>query len=135
MPLTTDVVQRIQSLISQRQQHADAIAAIDSTLAKVAGVLTPDGRYKVVSVSQTPDAKVGPAKKKRIRRKFAVSGENSVLAFVKSKVNPKGRDIEQQWKKEGRAGTAANSLSVLVKAKKLKRVPLKGEPGSRYLLA
>jgi len=74
-------------------------------------------------------------KQKRIRRKFAVSGEQSILDFVKSKSNPMGREIEKQWSSEGRARTAANLLSKLVKEKKLKRTPLKDERGSRYSLA
>jgi hypothetical protein len=74
-------------------------------------------------------------KGKRVRRKFAVSGEQLILNFVKSKSNPIGRDIEKHWSSEGRAGTAANLLSKLVKARKLKRTPLKDERGSRYSLA
>jgi hypothetical protein len=53
---------------------------------------------------------------------------------VKSKSNPVGREIEKHWKSEGRAGVAANLISKLVKAKRLKRMPLKGERGSRYSL-
>jgi hypothetical protein len=63
-----------------------------------------------------------------------VSGEQSILTFVKSKTNPKGQEIESHWKNEGRKGRAANDLSKLVKEKKLKRAPLKGERGSRYTL-
>jgi len=74
-------------------------------------------------------------KRKRVRRKFAVSGEQSILNFVKSKSNPVGNEIQKHWASEGRAGAAANLISKLVKAKKLKRTPLKGERGSRYSLA
>jgi hypothetical protein len=74
-------------------------------------------------------------KRNRVRRKFAVSGEESILAFVKSKSNLIGRDIQKHWASEGRAGAAANLISKLVKAKKLKRTPLKDERGSRYSLA
>lgn len=73
--------------------------------------------------------------RKRIRRKFAVSGEQSILDFVKNKSNPMGREIEKHWSSEERAGTAANLLSKLVKEKKLKRTPLKDERGSRYSMA
>jgi len=74
-------------------------------------------------------------KHKRVRRKFAVSGEQMILNFVKSKSNPIGKDIEKHWSSEGRAGTAANLLSKLVKEKRLKRTRLKDERGSRYSLA
>ena len=74
-------------------------------------------------------------RRKRVRRKFAVSGEQMILNFVKSKSNPIGRDVESHWKNDGRAGAAANLISKLVKAKMLKRTPLKDERGSRYSLA
>ena len=73
-------------------------------------------------------------KRERVRRKFAVSGEQSILNFVKSKSNPIGKDIQKHWAREGRAGAAANLISKLVKAKRLKRTPLNGERGSRYSL-
>jgi hypothetical protein len=71
-------------------------------------------------------------KGKRVRRKFAVSGEQMILNFVKSKSNPVGKEIEKHWSSEGRAGTAANLISKLVKEKRLKRTPLKEGRGSRY---
>jgi hypothetical protein len=74
-------------------------------------------------------------RRERVRRRFAVSGEQSILNFVKSKSNPIGKDIQKHWASEGRAGAAANLISKLVKAKRLKRSPLNGERGSRYSLA
>jgi hypothetical protein len=74
-------------------------------------------------------------KRKRTRRSFAVSGEQSILNFVKSRSNPVGREIQKHWASEGRAGAAANLISKLVKGKRLKRTPLKDERGSRYSLA
>jgi len=81
-------------------------------------------------------ATIGKQRRKReqARRRFAVSGEESILAFVKSKSNPVGKDFQKHWASEGRAGAAANLISKLVKAKKLKRTPLKDERGSRYSL-
>jgi len=64
-----------------------------------------------------------------------VSGEQSILNFVKSRSNPVGKEIQKHWASEGRAGAAANLISKLVKAKMLKRTPLKGERGSRYSVA
>lgn len=58
-----------------------------------------------------------------------------MLAFVKEHKNPTSQEIERHWTSEGRRGLAANSLTRLVKAKKLKRTPLgKGIRGSRYSL-
>ena len=56
------------------------------------------------------------------------------MAFVKAHKNPKTKDVKKFWADEGRGGTADNALSKLVKEKKLKRIPLQGEPGSRYAL-
>ncbi|MCY2953578.1 MAG: hypothetical protein NTU53_16605 [Planctomycetota bacterium] len=82
-----------------------------------------------------PSASEPPVKKGRRRRRFAISGEESVLAFVKEQGKPTSQEIERQWTAEKRNGRAAKALSKLTKAKKLKRTPLKGERGSRYTLA
>ncbi|MGD0767775.1 MAG: hypothetical protein ABSB42_06215 [Tepidisphaeraceae bacterium] len=82
-------------------------------------------------------ATIGKKRRKRlrVRRQFAVSGEQMILDFVKRKSNPIGREIEKDWASEGRAGAAANLISKLVKERRLKRTPLKDERGSRYSLA
>jgi hypothetical protein len=130
MPKPSDLAERIAALTSKREEHAAAIATIDETLSRVAGVLNVNGlgnKYKAVKG-------VRSGKRKRTRRKFSVTGEQSILAFVKSKSNPVGSDIQKNWEREGRAGAAANLMSKLVKAKQLKRTPLKDGRGSRYSL-
>jgi hypothetical protein len=131
VPKQLDLSERIHGLLERRQQHAAAIVTIDETLSRVAGALSVNGRaHKLAAVKG-----IRAGKRRRTRRKFAVSGEQSILAFVKGRSNPIGRDIEKHWASEGRAVTAANLLSKLVKEKKLKRTPLKNERGSRYSLA
>ena len=138
MPTTSSLAvlpQSIQQLLEERQQHAEAIAAIDATLARVREALgtksTHRGRKLAVVTAQAP-----AAKSKRRRRKFAVSANELVLAFVKAKKNPTTQDIKQHWTSERHSkGGADNILSMLTKAKKLKRTPLgKGMRGSRYSL-
>jgi hypothetical protein len=131
VPTQLDLTQRIQSLLERRNHHAAAIASIDETLARVEGVLSRNG--SVHKAAAVKGLRIG--KRRRTRRKFAMSGEQSILAFVKSRSNPIGREIEKHWASEKRAVTAANLLSKLVKEKKLKRIPLKNERGSRYSLA
>jgi hypothetical protein len=131
VPKQLDLTQRIHGLLERRQQHAAAIESIDETLARVAGLLSSNGRVHKLAAAKG----IRKGNRRRTRRKFAVSGEQSILAFVKSKSNPVGREIEKHWASEGRAVTAANLLSKLVKEKKLKRTPLKNERGSRYSLA
>jgi hypothetical protein len=149
---TINLAERIQRLVAQRAEHAEAIKQIDSTLARVGVALGANGRPHTTAPTHkaapptmkapapkakpaAPKAKPAAPKGVRVPQKFAVSGEQSILNFVKTKSNPIGREIEAYWKNEGRKGRAANDLSKLVKLKKLKRTPLKGELGSRYSLA
>jgi len=71
----------------------------------------------------------------RHRRTFAVSGDELVLAFVKAKKSPTTKQINSHWKSRGRAYTADNTLTKLVKEKKLKRTPVVGGRGSQYSVA
>ena len=133
---STDITQRIQQLLDERQKHAEAITSIDATLARVGAALTSNGQpYKPAAAVVKQPAPAKLAKPKGKRQEFAVSGLQSILDFVKSKSNPRGGEIEAQWQSEGRKGRAINLISKLVKDKKLKRIPLKDERGSRYTLA
>ena len=154
MAVSSDITVRIQHLLEQREQHAQAITSIDATLARVGAALGGSPSHtapakkaavpaKVAPVKVAPakvaakptPAKPAPAAAKPKPGKFAMSGEASILAFIKSKGSPVGRDIEAKWKSEGRKGRAINTVSKLVREKKLKRTPLKGERGSRYSIA
>jgi hypothetical protein len=132
LKIAETVAQKIQKLIGERQVHVAAISQIDSTLERVGAALA-NGVDRRGSPASTA-AKGPPLKRSRRRRKFAISAEATVLAFVKEHKNPKTKDIKKYWADEGRGGTADNALSKLVKEKKLKRIPLQGEPGSRYTL-
>jgi hypothetical protein len=129
---------RIQQLIEERQHHADAITAIDQTLAGVGAALGTatgiGGKRKPGRPPASASATATTSPKKRRRRSFATTAEESVLGFIRANKNPTGREIEAHWAQEGRGGPAANTLSKLLKDKKLKREPLKGQRGSRYLL-
>jgi hypothetical protein len=138
MPTTSSLAvlpQSIQQLLEQRQQHAQAIAAIDATLARVREALGTASTHRGRKLT-TVSVKAPAARGKRRRRKFAVSANELVLAFVKAHKNPTTQEIKQHWASEGRSkGGTDNILSMLTKAKKLKRTPLgKGMRGSRYSL-
>jgi hypothetical protein len=129
--------QLIQQLLEQRQQHAESINEIDQTLAKVTAAL--GGAASPAAVSKPAAAVVVPkpaaAKPKKGKRsKFATSTSDVVLAFVKANKSPTTQEIMQHLASEGRtASSGSNALSVLAKAKKLKRTPLgKGILGSTY---
>jgi hypothetical protein len=139
MPTATpplDLAQRIQQLLDQRQQHADALAEIDQTLARIKAALQPTATS--AENSATPQAVQSPMAKARKRvkwKKFALPGRESIMAFVKARKNPTTQEIRQHWDGEGRGGTPDSDMSFLVKDGKLRREPLKEGRGSRYLLA
>ena len=136
----------IAQLQSERQQHVEAIEEIDRTFSELGidaemaprrrGPGRPAGRR---GGRRTKAAKTGKkatkAGRRRRRGRFARSGEDSVVSFVKSKGNPSTAEVNQHWKSEGRAGKADNTLTRLVQQKKLKRQKIKGERGSRYQAA
>jgi hypothetical protein len=133
----------IEKLLSQRHEHVEAVATIDATLARVTAALGgPASKVAAVAapvaakvVAKAPVAKATGAKRGR-KPKGGLTANDFVLEFVKSKKNPTSQEINKHWKESGRSGFADNSLSLLTKAKKLKRVPLgAGIRGSRYSIA
>lgn len=128
----SSIASRVQGLMTERQRHADAIMAIDRTLGQIARLLGGPASASAAPRS-TGASKTKPASShRRKRRKFAVSGDQSVLDLIKKNGGATTQEINAHWKREGRGGTADNTLSRLVKEKKLKRSPLKGQRGSRY---
>lgn len=142
----------ITKLQNDRQEHADAIAEIDAIFARY-GIKPQEqrrrGRPPGKKAGRKPGHRPGrpPAAaaqkpggrktKRRTRRKFALSGVDSILGFVKT-AGKKGvttSEIVGHWKSEGRSGNGYNALGHLVKEKKLKKQPLKGQRGSRYITA
>ena len=144
MPKTINpatLTQQIQSLIKQKAKHSEAVRVIDQTLEQIqrllgAGEHTASNGNGNGSGSRTPArARQGRTSGRRKRGRFAMSGEESILTFIKKHGSPSTRELREHWQSEGRGGTSDNALSKLVKEKKLKRVPMKGERGSRYELA
>jgi hypothetical protein len=128
--------ERIQKLLEDRHLHATAVETIDKLLGGIGAVLGVGAKRGPGRPKSTASPVVGVKKRKRRRRTFAVSGEQSILEFIKSNKNPTSQEIEKHWKGEGRSFVAANLLSKLVKEKTLKRTPLgKGIRGSRYSLS
>ena len=83
--------------------------------------------------SEAPEAKVSKAKSKTRRRgTFARTAEESILALLKARKSLTTSQLNDAWRKEGRAGTANVTLGRLVTARKLKRVKAKGARGSLY---
>ena len=134
--------QRIQALLEDRQRHADAMAQIDETLAQIGSAL--NGSPNVQRHGPQPGRPAAapaipvaaPKKRRRGRGGFSTTAEEFVLSFVQSNKSPTSREINEAWTAEGRGYKADNTLTKLVKEKKLKRVPLgEGIRGSRYSIA
>ena len=86
-----------------------------------------------VKIAKAPKAKARAAKAPVKAAKSGLTANEFVLEFVKSRKNPTSQEVNKHWKEAGRLGMADNNLSLLTKAKKLKRVPLgEGLRGSRY---
>ena len=66
------------------------------------------------------------------RGTYAQTAQEFVLGLVRSRKATTTAAIAAAWKKAGRGGKADNVLSLMVKAKKLKRVEVKGLRGSGY---
>ena len=140
MPRTlslSGVTQQINKLLATRQQHADAIAAIDQSLEPIRSLLSgpiaaqPVKQQAAVAVVAAPK----PTKKRRGRKHYGTTGEESILGFVNDLGAPTTKEIKQHWQSEGRKGSSDNVLSLMVKAGKIKRTAMKDQPGSRYSVA
>lgn len=143
MPRTASpsaLTDHIQNLLDERQKHAVAIQGIDETLAEIGRILgQPVARFKAAKApAAAAEVAAAPTKGRKGRRKrgsYATTAEESVLAFIKEEGNPTTQEIKAHWMSEGRGGSADNELSRLTKKRKLKRIPIPGQRGSRYTLS
>ena len=126
------IVKAISQLKKKRQAHLDAIAEIDETFAQLG--IEAEGARRGPGRPRGAGRRAVGRGRRRTRRTFAVSGEEAVLAYVKKVGKPNAADVNKDWQSQGRGGKADNALSKLVKAGQLKRVKVKGERGSRYVI-
>jgi cell division protein FtsB len=68
------------------------------------------------------------------RRVFKQTAQQFILKLVRNRPRTTAQ-INAAWKRQGRAGSANNTLGKLVKDKKLRREKIKGARGSKYSLA
>jgi DNA-binding transcriptional regulator YiaG len=71
----------------------------------------------------------------RRRSSGGQTAEQFVLSLLSSGKATTSGEINEAWRRAGRVGKADNTLSLMVKARKLKRARLKEERGSRYSAA
>ncbi len=139
--MPASLADRIQHLLGQREHHAAALADIEQKLEQINGILgigRPGRKPKSLTMPTNAGVETAavPAKRRRRRRRrFEVTGEQSVLNFIKERKSPTTKEINANWKAEGRGGSADSLLGKLVKERRLKRKPLGGKLGSEYSLA
>jgi hypothetical protein len=141
---TADLSSRVDQLVQQRQQHLDAAERISATIAQIESLLggaggprrrgRPPGRPRMTDLGGAPvGAPNGPRRgRRRKRQRFEISGEESIINYIRGHKDATTQDIKKHWATEGRGGTADNALSKLVREKKIKRFPLEGQRGSRF---
>jgi hypothetical protein len=140
----TELLKLVKKLQDERDSHVKAIEAIDLTFKQlgidVAPVASPAkprrgrpaGTGKKTKVAKPPKKKTAKKTSKRTRKTFAVSGDESVLAYVKANAGCTTAQVNKHWTKEGRSGKADNALGKLVKDGKITRKNIMGQRGSTY---
>jgi hypothetical protein len=66
------------------------------------------------------------------RGTFKLTAQEFVSSLLQGRKVLTSAEINVAWKKAGRAGNADNTLSLMVKAKSLKRRKIEGQRGSEY---
>jgi hypothetical protein len=132
---STELLNLVGKLQAERADHVQAIEAIDSTFQQlgmnVESMPAQPRRGRpaktMIAQTQTPMKPV-----KRGPGKYALTGDESVLAFVQANPECTTAQVNEHWIKEGRSGMASNTLAKLAKAGKLTRKNLKGQRGSTF---
>ncbi len=118
----------IEKLQAQRKEYAAKLAEIDAIFARC-------GIQPLSAPASRAPAAAPVGDRRRTRRKFKVTANELILAFVKERGSATTAEINEHWRRNGRAGKADNTISSLVKEGKLKRKKLPGERGSSYSVA
>ena len=136
----TNLTDRLQRLLEERQQHGDALARIDSTLEQIRFALQAVGgangkRGPTRSHAALAKRSAAPRRRRGSRGTFATSATQMILSLAGQRGGATTQEIKAKWKSEGRGGTADNALSKMVRDGKLQRTPLDGQRGSRFTVA
>ncbi len=126
----------VSRLEADRRRHALAIAEIDRVLEQVGRVVGA-----VVGGGGAPVAEAGPRLELTFpgrvaagkRGRFSMTGEQSVLEFIRREGRPSTADVNAHWRREGRRGTANVILLRLLKMGMIAREADASVRGSRYV--
>ena len=130
-----DLLKQINLLRKKRREHLAAIDDIDSTFHQLG--IDPDAPTTPGSAGASSADGARPKKKKQstpTRVKKKVTGKDFVLSFITARGGDGATtdDVNQNWKSDGRRGSAYNVLYQLKREGKIKAVNIKGK-GSRYI--
>jgi len=139
MAKTTDTAAQLEKLVAklqdERQHHVEAIEEIDSALGRL-GIKAgrpagrPVGRPRKASTSA---AKRG-APRGRGRRSYSKTAEQFITDLLSGGKELTTGEINEAWRKAGRPGDAATTLTKMSKAGTVARKNIKGARGSHYKL-
>ena len=148
-----NLVELVQVLQDQQQQHSQAADAFAQTLKELQGQQREHASAVAQTLKQIGDllssllgglsplvAQAAPAGAPAVARttvakasgSAGATGNDFVLAFVRKHGSPTSAQVNQQWIAAGRKHKADITLSQLVKAGKLKRSPNPAGRGSLY---
>jgi transcriptional regulator with XRE-family HTH domain len=89
-----------------------------------------------LGMGQEPKAATEAAKPAALKPQKPSKGKQTaaefILSLLKGRKSLTSAEINAVWKKAGRGHNADNTLSLMVKAKKLKRTKVRGQRGSEY---
>src|SRR5437762_13119929 len=117
---TADLSSRVDQLLQQRQQHLDAAEQISATIEQIAALLgtasgvkrrgRPPGRPRVTAPGAKAPAPLfaaggapsaGPRRRGRRRRqRFGMSGEESIINYIRSNRDATTQDLKKHWASE-----------------------------------
>jgi hypothetical protein len=131
----TDLAEKIRKLQADRQEHAQAIEEIDQVLSRVENALAALNAITTRS-GERANADTAPGQRpRRHYQKFELTGEESVLEFIRRQGHPTTAEINANWHAEGRTGVANPILARLLKRGLLEREADPAVRGSRYRIS
>jgi hypothetical protein len=119
-----DSAAKIRQLQKERARHVRAIDEIDKVLRRV---------DQVLSGLELPLAD-SKGQSRRRYQKLELTGEESVIEFVRTRDNPSTAQVNDHWKAQGRRGVANPIIARLLKRGVLRREDDPSVRGSRYRL-
>jgi hypothetical protein len=134
----TDLADKIRRLQADRAEHAQAINEIDKVLGRVENALhaLKEMTSKSGQTASDQAADIDPSQRpRRHYQKFELTGEESVLEFIRNGQNPTTAEINANWHAQGRTGVANPILARLLKRGQLEREIDPTVRGSRYRLS